>query len=85
MLKILARKIKRTLFRTDYERMVSVASRGGYEEAALIALTLGENELFEQYRQQARSLLIVRHSSSIIFNPYRRLALEYELKTKRQN
>lgn len=82
MLKTLHRKIKMALYRRDYERMIAAAARGKYEVAALIAWALGEQALVEQYKTQAHSQIVLRYSSAIVLNVYRRCALEHEMKQR---
>ena len=82
MIGVLLRKIRLALYRRDYERMVDAAERGKYEVAALIAWALGEQALVEQYKAQAQVQMALRRTAPIVWNPYRRCALEYELKQR---
>lgn len=82
MLKTLHRKIKMALYRRDYERMIAAAARGDYSTAATLALMLGEQALVEQYKTQAHSQIVLRYSSAIVLNVYRRCALEHEMKQR---
>ena len=82
MIGVLLRKLKHRLYRRDYERMVAAAARGKYEVAALIAWALGEQELVEQYKAQAQMQMALRRTAPIPWNPYRRCALEHEMKKR---
>ena len=85
MLKMLHRKIKVALYRRDYERMIAAAARGDYSTAATLALMLGEQALVEQYKTQAHSQIVLRYSSAIVVNEYRRAAMATELRATRMN
>lgn len=82
MLKTLHRKIKHALFGRDYTRMIAAAARGDYETAAKLALMLGETALRDQYADQAVRQTVLRYSRPVVFNVYRRCALEHEMKQR---
>lgn len=82
MLKTLNRKLKHRLYRRDYERMLHLAATGDYAGAARLALMLGETELHDQYAAQAARQTVLRYSRPVVFNVYRRCALEHEMKQR---
>ena len=82
MLKTLNRKLKHRLYRHDYALMLHLAATGNYVGAARLALMLGEQALVEQYKTQAHSQIVLRYSSAIVLNVYRRCALEHEMKQR---
>lgn len=82
MIGVLMRKIRLALYRRDYERMIAAAARGDYSTAATLALMLGEQALVEQYKTQAHSQIVLRYSSAIVLNEYRRAAMADELQKR---
>lgn len=82
MLKTLNRKLKHRLYRHDYALMLHLAATGDYVGAARLALMLGETELHDQYAAQAARQTVLRYSRPVVFNVYRRCALEHEMKQR---
>lgn len=85
MWQLLNRKLKRWLFRTDYERMARAARAGKYTLAADIAHLLGEVELMRRYEALERMKMRLAQTVPADWNPYRLCALEYRLKNERMN
>ena len=82
MIKTLSRKLKHRLYRHDYALMLHLAATGDYVGAARLALMLGETELHDQYAAQAARQTVLRYSRPVVFNVYRKCALEHELRQR---
>lgn len=83
MLKTLHRRLKRWIYRRDYQRMERLAATCNYGAAALLAVCLGEVELMRRYEALERMTLAVRYTAPMPDNPFARCSMEYRLRERR--
>lgn len=82
MLKTLHRRLKRRIYRRDYQRMERLAATCNYEAAALLAVCLGEGELARRYMMLERARRVVPRPAPLKSQVVR-LALQGQLQNRR--
>jgi len=83
MLATLSRRMKRWLFRSDYQRMEQAAAIGDYDRAANIAWILGEQEMMQRYAALHRTKILLVQTAPSLNNPFSRYSLKHRLRDRR--
>lgn len=83
MLKTLHRRLKRRIYRRDYQRMERLAATCNYEAAALLAVCLGEGELARRYMMLDRARRVVSRSTPLTTSQAVRLDLQRQMQERK--